>query len=203
MAEFMLRWRELKFASTINSMQEDQIRSRMDKVLENVRADIATIRTGRATPALVEDVSVLVYGGQQKLRILELASITAPEPHSLLISPWDKSIVGEIRKGLESANLGFNPVITGEEIRINLSPLTAQDRENYVKLLNQKLESGRVQVRQARQESMKSIKQKAESKQLTEDEVVREEKKLQALTDEYIAKIEEVGERKEAELRTL
>lgn len=175
----------------------------MDKVLENVRADIATIRTGRATPALVEDVSVLVYGGQQKLRILELASITAPEPHSLLISPWDKSIVGEIRKGLESANLGFNPVITGEEIRINLSPLTAQDRENYVKLLNQKLESGRVQVRQARQESMKSIKQKAESKQLTEDEVVREEKKLQALTDEYIAKIEEVGERKEAELRTL
>ncbi|MBI2590834.1 MAG: ribosome recycling factor [Candidatus Blackburnbacteria bacterium] len=184
-------------------MQEDQIRSRMDKVLENVRVDIATIRTGRATPALVEDVPVLVYGGAQKLRILELATISAPEAHSLLISPWDKSIVGEIRKGLEAANLGFNPIIAGEEIRINLPPLTAQDRENYVKLLHQKLEAGRVGIRQARQEGMHNIKNKAESKDLTEDEVVVQEKNLQAITDKYIAEIEEMGKRKESELRSL
>lgn len=181
-------------------MQEDQIRSRMDKVLKNVWGDMVTIRTGRATPALVEDVPVLVYGGQQKLRILELATISAPEPHSLLISPWDKSIVGEIQKGLEAANLGFSPVVTGGEIRINLPPLTAEDRENYVKLLHQKLEAGRVGIRQARQEGMKEIK---DNDSLSEDEIVREEKKLQALTNDHIAKIEEMGQRKESELRLL
>lgn len=184
-------------------MEESNIRIRMDKVLENVRADIATIRTGRATPSLVEDIPVLVYGGIQKLRILELATITAPEPHSLLISPWDKSIIGEIRKGLEIANLGFNPIVSGEEIRINLPPLTAEDRENYVKLLHQKLEAGRVGIRQARQEGMHGIKQKSQSKDLTEDEVVIQEKALQALTDEYIARIEEMGKVKESELRSL
>lgn len=184
-------------------MQDDQVRARMDKVIENVRGDIATIRTGRATPSLVEDIIVAVYGGQQKLRVLEVASITAPEPHSLLISPWDKSISGEIRRGIEAANLGFNPVLTGEEIRINLPPLTAEDRETYVKLLHQKLESGKVQVRQARQDEMKNIKQKGEKKELSEDEVIREEKKLQELVDQYVEKIEEMGKAKESELRTL
>lgn len=184
-------------------MDETQVRSRMDKALENVRADIATIRTGRATPALVEDIVISVYGGQQKLRVLEVASITAPDPYSLLISAWDKSIAGEIRKGIEAANLGFNPVLVGEDIRISLPPLTAEDRENYVKLLHQKLEAGKVQVRQARQDAMKGIKQKGEDKVLSEDEVVHEEKKLQTMTDEYIGKIEAMGEAKEKELRTL
>lgn len=185
-------------------MDESAIRSRMEKALGNLTADIATLRTGRATPALVEDIQVLVYGspsagGQQRLRILELASITAPEPHSLLISPWDKSIIGEIRKGIESANLGFNPIIAGEDIRINLPPLTAEDRESYVKLLHQKLEVGRVQIRQARQDGMKDIKAQGAS----EDETAQQEKKLQNMTDEYMEKIETLGKAKESELKTL
>ncbi len=187
-------------ASTLEDMQEDQIRNRMTRVLENVRADVATIRTGRATPSLVEDIVVAVYGGTQKMRVLEVASITAPDPTSLLISPWDKSISGEIRKGIEAANLGFNPVLAGEDIRINLPPLTAEDREKYVKLLHQKLEEGRIHIRQARQEGMKDIKA---SEDLSEDEVIRQEKELQKITDEFMGRIEEIGDGKEKELRSL
>lgn len=181
-------------------MDESNIRSRMEKVLENVRVDVATIRTGRATPSLVEDIIVSVYGGQQKMRVLEVATITAPDPTSLLISPWDKSISGEVRRGIEAANLGFNPVLTGDDIRINLPPLTQEDRERYVKLLHQKLEDGRIHIRQVRQDGMRDIKA---DENLSEDEVVRQEKRLQETTDEFMEKIDRVGKAKERELRSL
>lgn len=181
-------------------MDEAQIKARMERTLENVRADVATIRTGRATPSLVEDIVVSVYGGTQKMRVLEVASITAPDPTSLLISPWDKSISGEIRKGIEAANMGFSPILAGEDIRINLPPLTQEDRERYVKLLHQKLEEGKIHIRQTRQEGMKDIKS---SEDLSEDEVVRQEKELQKITDEFMSRIEEIGNAKEKELRSL
>lgn len=184
-------------------MQEDEIRSRMSKVLDSVRADVATIRTGRATPSLVEDIVVAVYGGQQKMRVLEVATITAPDPTSLLISPWDKSISGEVRRGIEAANLGFNPVLTGDDIRINLPPLTQEDRERYVKILHQKLEDGRIHVRRARQEGMRSIKESEGQGNQGEDEIIRQEKRLQEITDEFMEKIEDVGKTKESELRAL
>ncbi|MBI2268651.1 MAG: ribosome recycling factor [Candidatus Blackburnbacteria bacterium] len=188
-------------------MDEAQTRERMDHGLEEVRREMGGIRTGRATPALVEDIVVPAYGGPPaggaKLRLIELATITAPDPQSLLISPWDKSIVGEIRKGILEANVGLNPVITGDELRINLPPLTAEDRENYIRLLHQKLESGRVKIRQVRQDRMREIKESFENKELSEDERDREEKKIQALTDEYTGKIDEMGKTKESELRSL
>ena len=184
-------------------MQEDQIRARMGKVLENVSADVGTLRTGRATSSLVSEILVSVYGGQQKLRIVELATITATDPYSLLISPWDKSIIGEIRRGIEALNLGFTPVLTGEEIRINFPPLTQEDRARYVKLLHQKLEEGRIQLRQARQEGMKDIKAAGEQGNQGGDETIRQEKRLQEITDEFMGKIEEVGQHKESELRSL
>ena len=181
-------------------MVANSIKARMEKVLENVRADVATIRIGRATPSLVEDIVVAVYGGTQEMRVLEVASITASDSTSLLISPWDKSISGEIRKGIEAANLGFNPVLAGDDIRINLSPLTQEDRERYVKLLHQKLEDGKIRIRQVRQDGMRDIKA---DENLSEDEVVLQEKKLQQITDEFIGKIEEIGDAKEKELRSL
>lgn len=184
-------------------MSEDEIRGRMDQVLANVRQDVGAIRTGRATPSLVEDIVIPAYGGTQRLRVIELATITAPDSQSLLISAWDKSIIGEIRKGIEQANIGLNPIIAGEDIRVNLPPLTAEDRENYIRLLHQKLESGRVGIRQVRQDAMRNIKQKAENKEISEDEMFGSEKRMQALTDEYVGKIEELGKAKEGELRSL
>lgn len=184
-------------------MDETNIRQRMQTVLEAVLGDVGTIRTGRATPALVEDIMVDAYGGQQRLRVQELATITAPDPQTLLISPWDKSIIGEIKKGIEAVNVGLNPIIAGEVIRINLPSLTQEDRENYIKLLQRKLENGRIQIRQVRHDAMDQVKESFENKELSEDEKVLYEKKVQRITDEYIGRIEEIGERKKEELRSL
>src|SRR3972149_2193792 len=103
-------------------MDEASLRSRMQQVLDLVTSDIGGIRTGRATPALVEGLAVPVYGGQQKLKIQELATISAPDVQTIVIDPWDKSIIGEIRQGIMDANIGMNPSIDGELIRINLPP---------------------------------------------------------------------------------
>lgn len=181
-------------------MDESQVTQKFQKILELVISDISTIRTGRATPALVENIVVPAYGGTQRLRVMELASITTPDPSQIIISPWDKSIIGDIRKGILEANVGMNPSIDGEVIRITMPPLTTEDREKYVKLLNQKLEAGKVMIRQVRGDEMHDIKKKFEAKEMTEDEKFAAEKRLQELTDQFIAKIEEVGEKKKAEL---
>lgn len=181
-------------------MDEASIKSRMQQVLDLVLADIGSIRTGRATPSLVEDMMVSVYGGQQRLSLKELSTISAPDTQTLTISPWDKSIIGDIRKGILEANLGFNPSIDGELIRISLPPMTGEDRLRFVKLLGSKLENGKIMVRQIRGDGMKDIKDGFEKKEITEDEKFGQEKALQSVTDEFIAKIEEMGKKKEEEL---
>ena len=180
-------------------MDETSVRPKMQGAIDLVASDIAGIRTGRATPALVENIIVPAYGGTQRLRIMELASISAPDPSQIVISPWDKSIIGDIRKGILEANIGMNPSIDGEIIRIVVPPLTTEDREKYVKLLGQKLEAGRVMIRQVRGDEMHEIKKKFEAKEMTEDEKFGGEKRLQEITDEFIGKIEEMGERKKTE----
>lgn len=181
-------------------MDETSTLSKMQKVIDVVTSDIAGVRTGRATPSLVENIVVPAYGGTQRLRIMELASITSPDPTSIVISPWDKSIIGDIKKGILEANIGMNPNIDGEIIRIVMPPLTTEDREKYVKLLSGKLENGKVLIRSVRADEMHEIKKKFEAKEITEDDKFGQEKKLQEITDEYIKKIEEIGEKKKQEL---
>jgi len=181
-------------------MDETDTRSRMQAVLELIASDIGSIRTGRATPALVEKIEVAVYGGQQKLKIQELATIHSTDPQTLVIDPFDKSIIGEIRQGILAANVGMNPAVDTEIIRISFPPLTTEDREKYVKLLSIKLEGGRVMVRQIRGDAMHEIKKAFEAKTITEDEKFSQEKQLQELTDDFIEKIGETGERKKQEL---
>lgn len=181
-------------------MDEATIRSRMQQVLDLVASDIGGIRTGRATPALVEKLEIAVYGGQQKLKILELASVHSTDPQTLVIEPWDKSIIGEVRQGILAANIGMNPSIDGEIIRISFPPLTTEDREKYVKLLATKLEAGRVMIRQIRADAMHDIKKSFEEKEITEDDKFSSEKTLQGLTDEFVGKIDEMGDKKEVEL---
>jgi ribosome recycling factor len=181
-------------------MEESQVRLKMQQIIDLVTSDIGGIRTGRATPALVEDIIVLVYGGQQKLKVQELATITAPDTQTIVIDPWDKSIIGEIRQGILVANVGMNPSIDGELIRVNFPPLTTEDREKYIKLLSTKLENGRIMIRQVRGDAMRDIKEKFESKELSEDDKFLQERSLQEITDEFIGKIEESGEHKKQEL---
>ena len=189
-------------------MDTNLISSKMQKVVDSIMSDISGIRTGRATPSLVENIMIPAYGGTQMMRILEVASITAPDTTMLVISPWDKSIIGDIRKGILEANMGMNPSIDGEVIRISFPPLTTEDREKYVKLLSGKLENGKVLIRSVRADEMHEIKKSFEenatsSKKITEDEKKDAENKTQELTDLYIGKIESVGEAKKQELLTL
>ena len=181
-------------------MNEASIRQKMQQVVDLVVSDIGGIRTGRATPALIEDLVVAVYGGTQKLKIKELTTISIPDNQTIILDAWDKTIIGEIRQGILAANIGMNPSIDGEIIRISLPPLTTEDREKFIKLLSTKLESGRIMIRQIRGEGMKDIRTKFERKELTEDEKFEQEKKLQTITDEYIGLIEEIGSRKKQEL---
>src|SRR5581483_7646369 len=114
-------------------MDEQEVKKRMQAALDALANTISSIRTGRAAPAMIQNLEVMVYGGTQRLRILEVASVTATDPQTLVIDPWDKSIIGEIKKGIEAANIGMNPSIDGEVIRISFPPLTTEDREKFVK----------------------------------------------------------------------
>ena len=184
-------------------MDETLLRSKMQAAVELVTSDIGAIRTGRATPALVEGLVIAVYGGTQKLKVQELATISAPGAQSLVIDPWDKSIIGEIRQGIAAANIGMNPMIDGELIRVTMPPLTTEDREAYSRLLSTKLENGRVMIRQLRGDAMHEIKKQFEEKELSEDEKFAQEKRLQEVTDEFIGKLDEAGEKKRQELLSI
>ncbi|HWA51647.1 MAG TPA: ribosome recycling factor [Patescibacteria group bacterium] len=184
-------------------MDENLVRQKMQGIIASLQTTIGTIRSGRATPAMVQNLEIMVYGGTQRLRILEVASVSSPDPQSLVIDPWDKSIIGEIKKGIEAANVGMNPNIDGEIIRIMVPPLTTEDREKFVRLLNAKLEESRVAIRQIRADVMHSIKGEFDEKKITEDEKFAFEKNLQNATDEFVGKIEEMGERKKSELLQL
>lgn len=184
-------------------MDESLVRSRMQQVLDLVTTDVASIRTGRVSPTLVEGLQVAVYGGQQKLKIQELATISIQDPQTLIIDPWDKSIIGEIRQGILAANVGLNPFVDGEKLRITIPPLTTEDRRVYIKLLHSKVENGRIMIRQIRGDLMKDIRQAFEEKKLSEDEKFNQEKRLQEITDEFMEKIEEIRRRKEEELLKL
>ncbi len=184
-------------------MDESSVTSRMQQVVDLAREDMAGIRTGRAQPSLVENIVVSAYGGTQRLRILELANVSAPDPATLVIDPWDKSVIGEIKQAILTANIGLNPSIDGEIIRLSVPPVTLEDRDKFVKLLSAKLENSRIMIRQVRGDAMHEIKKGFEAKELTEDQKFAQEKKLQELTDKYIEMIEQLGEAKRHELLTV
>lgn len=172
----------------------------MQKAVEFTRGEMGTIRTGRANPALVENVIINAYGGTARLRVVELATISVAEGHQLVISPYDQSIAGDIRRDLEAANLGVTPVLDNGVIRMTFPPLTEERRLEFVKLLHVKLEDGRVKVRQIRHEKMSEFKRLFEEGTLPEDDRFSLEKELQEVTDKMMEKIEEMGKVKQTEL---
>ena len=175
-------------------------RQNMQKALDVTRQDISSVRSGRATPALVENMVVSVYAGTQRLKLMELATITAQDAKTILISPFDVSITSEIAKGIQVANSGLTPSVDGEAIRISLPPLSEERRKEYIKLVGAKLEAGRIMVRQVRHESLRDVKRLLDEKQITEDQNKSAEKKIQELTDDMVQEIDEIGRKKEEEL---
>ncbi len=177
-----------------------QTRIKMQKVLDITKADLASVRSGRATPALVENIVITAYEGTQKLKVMEMATVTTPDARSILITPYDVTTVKDLVKGIMESHSGLNPVSDGDVVRVSIPPLSEEQRKEYLKLANAKLESGRIMIRQVRQEAMKDLKRAKDEKQIGEDEEKIGEKKVQELTDRMIRDIDEIGKRKEEEL---
>lgn len=172
----------------------------MKKILAIFAEDIASIRTGRATAALIENVTVEVYNGQ-KMKLMELGSITVPDVRSLIFEPWDKTVLREINNGIQAANIGMMPVVDGEVIRLSLPMLTVEQREDYIKLLGRKLEGARGMLRDARADFRKKIMDAKNEKSISEDEFKKDETELQKITDEFMKRMEELSQKKEEEIR--
>lgn len=179
------------------------MKTKMGRCVDFVRQDVGTIRTGRATSALVENIVIGAYGGTAKMKVVELGTISVPDAQSLVITPYDPSIIGDIRRDIEAANAGLTPVIDNNVIRIAVPALTSQRRLEYVKMLHIKLEDGRVKVRQTRHDMMTDLKRKFEDGSLPEDDRSRTEEELQKITDAMMEEIEKTGQAKEAELMVI
>lgn len=169
-----------------------------EKIFNFYKSDITSIRTGRATPALVEDIIVDIYG--QKMRVKELASMSVPEPRTLVIQPWDKSAVEPISSAITKSGIGLNPVVDGQTIRLNIPPLTEERRKEFVKNLKQKTEEARVKVRRIREDIWDKIQRMEKSGEIREDDKFKTKEDLQKIVDGYNGKLEELENKKEAEL---
>lgn len=167
------------------------------KAIEILKSELSTIRTGRATPALIENIEIEAYG--TRMRLMELATISSPDVHLLIVTPFDRSNLESIVKAISSSNTGLNPVPEENLIRISVPSLTNERRMELVKMMHQKLEGGKIMVRQTRRDVMDDIAKNAEN----DDEKKRLEKELQLLVDEMIAEIDLLGSQKEKELTTI
>ncbi len=176
-------------------------KTRFEKVLVVFGEDLATVRTGRAKPDLVANIEVLAYGSRMKM--FEVANISAPDSNMILIAPWDKGLTREIEKAVSMSELKLPCAVSGDTIRIVIPQLTEERRRDFVKLLHQKLESGKVMLRQARGEIKEKIDALESSGGISEDDIKRMLENLQKTTDEYMLKIDEMGRVKEKEIMAI
>ncbi len=171
---------------------------RMAKTIDALHADLRTIRTGRASPALVERVQVDYYGMPTPL--VQLAGITVPEPRLLVIRPWDRNTLGAIEKALLKSDLGLTPTNDGQVIRLVIPQLTEERRRELTRLVNKRVEEARVSVRNIRRDANDMLRDLEKEKLISEDELHQGRDDAQKLTDEFIKKIDEIGKAKEAEI---
>ncbi|GAC1460050.1 MAG: ribosome recycling factor [Candidatus Limnocylindrales bacterium] len=175
-----------------------QTEAKMKKAIEALRKDVQAVRTGRATPALVEDLVVDAYSTPTPL--IQLAGISAPEPRLIVIQPWDKSLLKAIEKAIISSELGLTPGNDGNLIRLQIPMLTEERRKDLVKQLHKKVEEGRVELRTIRHHAQDEIRTKAKALSVPADDEKRLEAQLQKLTDHYVAAADEVGASKEKDI---
>ena len=180
-------------------MKIDQYRSEFDKVIEHIKVDIGALRTNRATPSMLENLMVDVYGSKMPLN--QLGSIQAPEPRMLTVEPWDKAILKSVEKAVQTASMGFNVANEGTFLRITLSPMTEETRKELVKVLNDKLESGRRSLRGVRDDIKEKVTTAEKNKEITEDERYKLVEDLDKTVREYNDKVEELGQKKEEEIK--
>lgn len=172
--------------------------SRMRKTIEALTKELSSIRTGRASPALVEHIKIDYHGVITPL--IQLASISVPEPKTIAIHPWDRTIINTIDKAILKSDLGLNPVNDGTNIRINLPALTEERRKDLVKAVHKRLEESRITIRNLRRESIDELKVSEKNKEISQDQNIRASEQLQKLTDSHIESINRIGKDKESEI---
>jgi ribosome recycling factor len=178
--------------------QYQQLRARMDKAVKDFQASLASIRTGRASIQMLDSVRIDYYGTPTPLS--QVAQLNTPDANSIVIQPWDASLVGEIEKALRTSELGFNPQNDGKVVRVPVPPMTEDRRRDVVKHLNKILEEHRTGIRNIRRDGNDAIKKAVKDKLISADEEKRSLEEIQKLTDEEIKRIEEMSRKKEAEV---
>ncbi len=175
------------------------IEEKMQKTVEGLKKELATIRTGHATPTLIEHIKIEYAGVPTPLN--QVAGISAPEARLLVIQPWDKGSIRSIEKAILTSDLGLNPVSDGNIIRVNIPPLSEERRQELIKIVRKRVEERRVAIRNLRREAADELRELEKNKDISQDEHKHASNQLQRLTDSFIADTEQIGQDKEAELK--
>jgi len=182
-------------------MNSDQLineaKSRMEKALTHLKEELSSVRTGRASPALLENLKIEVYGTKMSLR--DLASINAPEPRLLVLQIWDQSSVQAVERAIRASELALNPNTEGNIIRVPIPPLSEERRREMTKIVSDKSESARVSIRQIRREAVEFLHRAEKKKEISEDEKFRSVEKVQKITEEKTGEIEHLSKQKSSE----
>ena len=179
----------------------EDARQRMESALDAIRREFATVRTGKATPALLDTVRVDAYGSKMPLN--QVATVNTPEPTLLVVQPFDKTLIGDIERAIMTADLGLNPANDGNVIRVPIPALNEERRKEYVKVLHKMSEEGRISIRHARRIVREEIHDLVKAHEIGEDEGRGREDRLEKLTHEYVDKIDELLKRKEEEVMAI
>ncbi len=170
----------------------------MSRVVEGLKRDLSMLRTGRASPALVENLVVDYYNTPTPLK--QIASISVPDARAIMVQPWDKQVIREIEKSLQKSEMGFNPSNDGNTITVPIPPLSTERRQEMVRLLKRKVEEGKVSIRNVRRDSMEALRKLEKDKAVSQDVNRRAQEQLQKTTDSHIRNVEQVGTAKESEI---
>ncbi|MDR2302754.1 MAG: ribosome recycling factor [Deltaproteobacteria bacterium] len=176
----------------------EDLKARMEKTLESLGRDFKKLRTGRATPALLDNLKANYYGTPTPLT--QMASITAPEARLLVIQPWDASAISEIEKVILKSELGLTPQSDGKVIRINVPPLSQERRKELSKMVKKNAEEAKVAIRAIRREANETLKEQKKSKEISEDELAKAEVQVQKITDGYVEKVDKAAAAKDKEI---
>ena len=175
-----------------------EVERKMGRTIEALQRDLTSLRTGRATPSLIENVAVDYYGSPTPLK--QIASISAPDARAILIQPWDKQALNEIERSLMRSEMGFNPSNDGSMITVPIPPLNQERRQELVRLLKRKIEEGKVSIRNVRRDGLESLRKLERDKAISQDENRRSQDQLQKTTDAHVKSIDQVSNTKETEI---
>jgi ribosome recycling factor len=175
-----------------------EVERKMDRAIDALRRELNSLRTGRATPALLENITIEYYGVPTPLK--QIASISAPDARAILVQPWDKQSLREIERSLMKSEMGFNPSNDGNIITVPVPPLTQERRQELVRLLKRKIEEGKVSIRNVRRDGLETLRKMEKDKLISQDQNRRSQERLQKATDTHIKTVDEVAVSKEAEI---